>query len=713
MSYTMYTPLNVWLDPASVTDVVAYIQTYLSENIIYSETEIEAIIHDYLIAHPELIGGVQSVNGKTGTVVLSASDINTEDDVTIESVLASLSSQISSIAASVATNTNNITSMTGRVSTAETDLANLKSNLSEVCYPEYTFTNGYKINGTNGGIGAVVTIEPTSNSSFAYTVADCTDGDVFTLTTIGGGSYRAWCWLDANNKIIDFAGTREYLNNVLIVAPSGSRKLIVHNDISKSITAHLYKGVAVAKNAFNNASINKRRIINPIWENGTITSSGLSNSSTTVRTFYSIRFNEGEALVVTCLSDEYKFAIYHAKRDTFYPVTNNFLNKKSQFTLTDSNEPYFIRVNRVDSSSSTPEAVNANFRVEIINTKADNYNHNVTTYESVEAKYSAVGYDRQYSLLNPVLNFQRKDVTNGELVDSTTRCTAELPKNCCIEIRSQDLYGAFKLTKITSGTAETLVDEWSTYIYRFVGDGESTYYLTVANANALTSALTIDEANANVHVYSFNDDGVEVDKIHSLYGKKLAFIGDSITQGRVLKFGATKPNATTPKPFGQIIAEMCCDFDYGNFGIGGATVHNRNWYSLYANCGKISGYDVVFVMGGTNDYGNDVTESNFRTAFSYVIDTLKQNNSRVIVLTPIVRTSKTAANDAGLFLVDYVSIEQEIALEKNVESINMFQLTNNGRFVNYLTDGLHPNEVGHRILADIIIEQCDLMSYSN
>lgn len=131
MSYTMYTPLNVWLDPASVTDVVAYIQNYLSENTIYSEEEIEELIHDYLIAHPELIGGVQSVNGKTGTVVLSASDINTANNVTIESVLSSLSSQISSIASSVATNTSNITSLTGRVTTAETDISNLKSSVKE------------------------------------------------------------------------------------------------------------------------------------------------------------------------------------------------------------------------------------------------------------------------------------------------------------------------------------------------------------------------------------------------------------------------------------------------------------------------------------------------------------------------------------------------------------------------------------------------------
>ena len=141
MAYTMYTPLNVWLDPASVTDVVAYIQNYLSENTIYSEEEIEELIHDYLEAHPELIGGVQSVNGKTGTVVLSASDINTANNVTIESVLASLSSQISSIASSVATNTSNITNLTGRVTTAETDISNLKSSFDSALSPTQAENN--------------------------------------------------------------------------------------------------------------------------------------------------------------------------------------------------------------------------------------------------------------------------------------------------------------------------------------------------------------------------------------------------------------------------------------------------------------------------------------------------------------------------------------------------------------------------------------------
>lgn len=117
MSYTIYTPLNVWLDPASITDVVAYIQTYLSENTIYSETEIETIIHDYLIANPELIGGVQSVNGKTGTVVLTASDINTSNNTTIQAVLTSLSGQISEIV-------QTITGLDTRVTTNATGITN-------------------------------------------------------------------------------------------------------------------------------------------------------------------------------------------------------------------------------------------------------------------------------------------------------------------------------------------------------------------------------------------------------------------------------------------------------------------------------------------------------------------------------------------------------------------------------------------------------------
>ena len=95
--YIEYHPLKFWLDPASIAEIVAHIQRYLVDNPINSATEIETIIHDYLIAHPELIG-VVSVNGETGEVVLNADDIIASGNVTIKDMLDSLQNQINEIA---------------------------------------------------------------------------------------------------------------------------------------------------------------------------------------------------------------------------------------------------------------------------------------------------------------------------------------------------------------------------------------------------------------------------------------------------------------------------------------------------------------------------------------------------------------------------------------------------------------------------------------
>lgn len=99
--YIEYHPLKFWLDPASIAEIVAHIQAYLVNNPINSTTEIETIIHDYLIAHPELIGGVDSVNGETGEVVLTADNINAGETVTIKDVLDSLQDQINNIIISI------------------------------------------------------------------------------------------------------------------------------------------------------------------------------------------------------------------------------------------------------------------------------------------------------------------------------------------------------------------------------------------------------------------------------------------------------------------------------------------------------------------------------------------------------------------------------------------------------------------------------------
>ena len=117
MGYTYYNPLKVWLDPASIADVVSYMQKYLSENPIKDTEEINQIISDYIAAHPELVSGVDSVNGRSGEVVLTASDINTSGTTTIQEVLTSLSSQISDI-------TQTVTGLDTRISANTTGITN-------------------------------------------------------------------------------------------------------------------------------------------------------------------------------------------------------------------------------------------------------------------------------------------------------------------------------------------------------------------------------------------------------------------------------------------------------------------------------------------------------------------------------------------------------------------------------------------------------------
>lgn len=98
MGMTYYKPLFVYLTPASIPQVVAHIQKYLEDTPIPTDAETVAqLIREYIEAHPELIA-VSSVNGQTGNVVLTGSDINinASQSVTIETQIANLASMIQS-----------------------------------------------------------------------------------------------------------------------------------------------------------------------------------------------------------------------------------------------------------------------------------------------------------------------------------------------------------------------------------------------------------------------------------------------------------------------------------------------------------------------------------------------------------------------------------------------------------------------------------------
>lgn len=325
---------------------------------------------------------------------------------------------------------------------------------------------------------------------------------------------------------------------------------------------------------------------------------------------------------------------------------------------------------------------------------------------------SVLGFRRDYAYITSQILCERKTLNNdGTLSVSSSECVFYLPKTGLVEVRAQLLSGMFKVAKVSGSTVTWLVSDWSYYTYRYKGDGSSDYYCVAQlSPGASISDFTVDAAKDRIGIYHFVDVGVKIGGVSSLNGKHVAFIGDSITQGVFSKFPPSGMMWRVAKPFGGLIAETANDMDYGNFGIGGALLSGSAWDSVLTNCSKVTGYNIAFICAGTNDYGNNASSANFTSAYQTVVDTMKANNTEVVAVTPVYRTSKTGKNTQGLKLKDYCDIIKSVAAAKGIKCIDLYTLTNDGVFITYCPDGLHPNEVGHKIMADLIIQQYEVLS---
>lgn len=128
----VYKPLFMYLTPASIPQVVAHIQNYLAENPIVSDPEaIAEAIQNYIEEHPEIIA-VASVNGKTGNVVLTGSDImiNPSSVVSVETQLLNLASMINNTGADITQIQANISQIYTNIEKIQTDVETNTSNIS-------------------------------------------------------------------------------------------------------------------------------------------------------------------------------------------------------------------------------------------------------------------------------------------------------------------------------------------------------------------------------------------------------------------------------------------------------------------------------------------------------------------------------------------------------------------------------------------------------
>lgn len=207
-----------------------------------------------------------------------------------------------------------------------------------------------------------------------------------------------------------------------------------------------------------------------------------------------------------------------------------------------------------------------------------------------------------------------------------------------------------------------------------------------------------------------------------LKGKKINFLGDSITEGA----GTSGAHAT----FHAILKEKYGLAEARNYGIGGtriarqteitSLVRDRDFILRAEIMDKDA--DAVVVFGGTNDFGHgqaplgnmeDRDKRTFYGALHCLITALitKYCGKEIVFITPLHRHNEDgrgAWKPDGVVqhpLKDYVYAVKEVCEYYSVPVLDLFacgELSGSTPewYKKYMPDGLHPNDEGHKIIAN-------------
>lgn len=263
----------------------------------------------------------------------------------------------------------------------------------------------------------------------------------------------------------------------------------------------------------------------------------------------------------------------------------------------------------------------------------------------------------------------------------------------------------------------------------------------------MTLAIVVN-AQPKQNLADRDSEGNNVEMQNSQWkGKKVAFLGDSMTQKR-------DSNITV---YWEYLAEIL-EIETFVYGISG-----HQWDNIYRQATKLkaekgSDVDAILIFAGTNDFNHGIpmgeffteteketnhngklvirkyrthlmNDSTFCGRINKVMDFLKSNypDQQIIILTPIhrgfarfsernIQPDENYANAQGLYINDYVNTLKEATSIWAVPLIDLFSISglypiNNvysKYFENSKTDMLHPNSAGNYRLAKTI--QYQLMS---
>ena len=204
--------------------------------------------------------------------------------------------------------------------------------------------------------------------------------------------------------------------------------------------------------------------------------------------------------------------------------------------------------------------------------------------------------------------------------------------------------------------------------------------------------------------------------------KNIYFLGDSITAGA----GASEEKNTYVKVFASLSGA-----NVHNYGVSGTRIgvqkyptkeypsYDENFLIRAKKINKTA--DLIIVFGGTNDWGHgdiplgkkkDVKSDTFSGCLNQLCQYLIENFSKdkIVFLTPIRRVDEFNVFGEGqktapsCTLFDYVRQIEKIVKRYHIRVLDLYHdclpmpLTKEPS--KYFADGTHPNDLGHKIIAE-------------
>lgn len=189
---------------------------------------------------------------------------------------------------------------------------------------------------------------------------------------------------------------------------------------------------------------------------------------------------------------------------------------------------------------------------------------------------------------------------------------------------------------------------------------------------------------------------------------KIACVGNSITEG------AAASDRIHKGYVGQLSVMMGEGYDVRNFGVSGATA-SRNTYKPYDKCDKYAEAkaflpDIVTIALGTNDsqprvWNAESFAANFEADLAYLCETFESlpSKPRIYLCLPIPIMPNTNWSHQPKVLSDeIIPLIRKVADAKGYTVIDLYTALTGHEECYPDTDKLHPNDQGHKMIAETI-----------